>query len=58
MKTDDEYESRSLIFNQKWLFKKVKMIVSRLDTKVNLRVSLHTVVLNYTIMKLYPSESS
>ena len=58
VKTDDNYESKSLIFDHEWLFKKVKMIVSGLDTKVNLRVSLHAAMLNYMLMKQYPNETN
>ena len=58
LKTYDDYESKSLIFDHEWLFKKVKMIVSGLDTKVNLRVSLHAAVLNYMLMKQYPNETN
>ena len=58
VKTDDDYESKSLIFDHEWLFKKVKMIVSGLDTKVNLRVSLHAAMLNYMLMKQYPNETN
>ena len=34
------------------------MIVSGLDTKVNLRVSLHAAMLNYMLMKQYPNETN
>ena len=58
LKTDEDYEAKSTIFDHRWLFKKVKMIVSGLDTKVNLRVSLHTAMLNYMLMKQYPNETN
>ena len=51
LKTDEDYESKSLIFDHRWLFKKVRMIISGLDTKVNLRVSLHEAILNFMLMK-------
>ena len=58
LKTDDDYESKSRFFDHRWLFRKVKMIVAGLDTKVNLRVSLHTAMLNYMLMKQYPNEAN
>ena len=58
LKTDDEYEAKSKVFDHRWLFEKVKMIVSGLDTKVNLRVSLHTAMLNYMLMKQYSNETN
>ena len=51
LKTDDDYEPKSLISDHRWLFRKVKMIMSGLDTKVNLRVSLHAAMLNYMLVK-------
>jgi len=44
IKTDDEYEKRSKSFNCAWLLRKVKTTVSGIDTKTNLRVSLHAVI--------------
>ena len=41
LKTDEDYEDKSKVFNYESIMHKVKMIVSSLDTKVNLRVSLH-----------------
>ena len=43
IKADAKFEEK----NYKWLLPKVKTIVSKLGTKVNLRVSLHAVVQNY-----------
>ena len=34
LKTDDDYESKSWVFDHRWIFRKVKMIVAGLDTKV------------------------
>ena len=56
LKTDVEYETKSQSFDHVWLFKKVKMIMSGLDTKVNVRVSLHSAMLNYMLMRQYQSE--
>ena len=50
LKTDKDYEAKSTIFDHRWLFKKVKMIVSGLDTEINLRVSQRE--LEY--LNLYP----
>ena len=58
LKTDDDYESKSQSFDHSWLFKKVKMIVSGLDTKMNVRVSLHAAMLNYMLMKQYQYETN
>ena len=49
LKTGEDYEDKSKVFNYKWIMHKVKMIVSGLDTKVNLRVSLHAAMLNYVL---------
>ena len=51
LKTDAGYESRSIAFDYQWVLEKVKMIVAGLDTKVNLRVSLHAAMLNYMLLK-------
>ena len=51
LKTDAEYEKKSKIFNYKWILNKTKVIVSGLDTKVNLRVLLYAAITNYINMK-------
>ena len=51
LKADTNSEEKSRVFDYKWLLKKVKSIVSGLDTKVNLRVSLHVAMLNVLTMK-------
>ena len=51
IKADSEFETKSKAFNYAWLFEKVKAIVSGLDTKVNLRVSLHDVIFNFMLLK-------
>ena len=58
IKTDSKYEEKSKIFDYAWLFEKVKTIVSGLDTKVNLRVSLHDVMLNFMLLKQFPNETN
>ena len=51
LKADEEYEERSKDFDYVWILEKVKVIVLGLDTKVNLRVSLHDVISNYMLIK-------
>ena len=58
IRADSDFETKSKIFDYKWLFDKVKTIVSGLDTKVNLCVSLHDVVLNYIILNQQSHESN
>ena len=58
MKSDAEYEEKSKAFDCSWILIKREIIVSGLDTKVNLRVSLHTSILNFTIMRQYDNESN
>ena len=55
LKTDEEHESKSRSFDHGWLFKKVKMIVSGLNTKVNVTTSLHAAILNYMLMRQCPN---
>ena len=43
--------------DSKWILEKVKMIVSGMDTKMNLRVLLHAAILNYMLLKQYPNET-
>ena len=58
LKADSEYDEKSRVFDYEWLFKKVKSIVSGLDTKVNLRVSLHASMLNFLTMRQGESETN
>ena len=58
IKADSEYEVKSKIFDHKWLFEKVKKVVSGLDTKVNLRVSLHSTMIIFLLTKQQPNESN
>ena len=58
IRTDSEYEEKSKKFDHAWLFQKVKMIVSGLDTKVNLRVSLHDVIINFMLLKQFSNETN
>ena len=57
-RTDSEYEQKSKIFDHAWLLQKVKTIVSGLDTKVNLRVSLHDVIINFMLLKQFGNETN
>ena len=58
IRTDLEYEVRSKRFDYAWLLGKVKVIVSGLDTKVNLIVSLHDVILNFMLLKQFGNETN
>ena len=58
IKADEDHESKSKAFDHQWLFEKVKKIVSGLDTKVNLRVSLHATIINFMLTKQQPHESN
>ena len=58
LKADEEYEEKSKDFDHAWLFKKIKIIVSGLDTKVNLRVSLHDTMTNFFLLKQQAHESN
>ena len=58
LNTNDECESKCCSFGHGWLFKKGEMIVSALDTKVNVKMSLHAAMLNYMLMKKYPNETN
>ena len=58
LKADEEHEEKSGDFFCAWILKKVKMIVSDLDTKVNLRVSLHDAISNYTLIKQQTCEKN
>ena len=51
LKDDSDYDVKSHNFDYEWLFKKVKAIVSGLDAKLNVRVSLITVISNFINMK-------
>ena len=58
LKADEEYEEKSADFNYAWILEKLKMIVSGLDTKVNLRVSLHDAITNYIMLKQQTYETN
>ena len=58
LKTDYEHESNSRSFDYGCLLKKVKMIVSGLDTKVNVKASLHASMLSHMFMKKCPKETN
>lgn len=58
LKADAEYEVKTKTFDHEWLFKKVKAIVLGLDTKVNLRVSLHAAILNFFNMRQWENETN
>ena len=58
LKADSDYDDKSRIFDYEWLLKKVKAIISGLDTKVNLRVSLHPAIANFINMRQYDNETN
>ena len=58
IKTDSDYETKSKAFDCTWILKKVKTITSGLDTKVNLRVSMHTALLNFMLLRQFSDESN
>ena len=51
LKADAEHNQKSRNFYYKWTFGKVNTIVSGLDNKVNLRVSLHDAISNFILLK-------
>jgi len=55
IKADTDYGAKSKIFDYKWLFKKAKKVVSGLDSKVNLRVSLYSTMINLLLTKQQPN---
>ena len=57
LKADSEYEEKTKDFDCAWILTKVKAITSGLDTKVNLRVSLHTALLNFMLVRQFNDES-
>ena len=58
LRGDKEYEVKSKAFNCAWILEKVKTITSGLDTKVNLRVSLHDTLLNFMLLRQFPDETN
>lgn len=58
LRADSEFEMKSKALDHEWLFEKVKIIVSGLDTKVNLRVSLHDVMFNFILLKQQQHETN
>ena len=58
LKVDEEYEETSKVFDYVWILEKVKMVVSGLDTKINLRVSLHDAIFNYVSIKQQSYETN
>ena len=58
VKTDDEYKKRSKSFYCAWLLKKVKRTISGIDTKINLRVSLHAAMIIFLLLKQYSNNKN
>ena len=57
IKMDDKYEKRSKNFDCTWLLKKVKTVISGIDTKINLKVSLHTAMTIFLLLKQYGNKT-
>ena len=55
---DAEYVEKSKMFDQAWILEKVKIVVQGLDTKVNKRVTMHSAIYNFMLMKQYDIESN
>ena len=51
LKADSDYEDKSKDFDHAWIFNKVKTIVAGLDKKLNLRVTLHSALTSYILLK-------
>ena len=56
LKVDKVFEAKSKKFNCSWIL--LKTITSGLDTKVNLRVSLHTAIMNVMLLRQFGDESN
>ena len=50
--------SKSNTFDHAWIIEKVKTIVLGLDTKVNKRVSMHSAMMSFMLMKQYDNEAN
>ena len=58
LKAEDEFEEKSRKFDAIWILKMVKTIVYEIDTKIILRVSLHTAMTTFSTMKYYSNEAN
>ena len=58
LKADKEYASKSKVFDHAWIIDKVKTIVLGLDTKVNKRVTMHSSIMSFMLMKQYDNETN
>ena len=58
LKADEECEENSGGFIYAWILEKVKMIVSGLDTKAKLRVSLNDVISSHMMIKKQTYETN
>ena len=58
IEADKEHKMKSKSFDHEWILEKVKKIVSGLDTKVYLRVSCHTALIDYMLLKQYINETN
>ena len=55
---DKDYEVKSKEKDCGWILIKIKTITSGLDTNVNLRVSLHSALLNFTLLRQFNDETN
>ena len=58
LKADKEFASKSKTFDHAWIIEKVKTIVLGLDTKVNKRVTMHSAMMSFMLMKQYDNEAN
>ena len=58
LKADKEFLTKSKSFDCAWILMKVKKIVLGLDTKVNKRVTMHSAMMSFMLMKQCDHESN
>ena len=58
IKSEDLYEEKSKLFDCVWILKTCKSIVCGVDTKASPRLSLHTALLSFLLLKQYGNESN
>ena len=51
LKANADFESKLKVFDYKWLLHEAKIVMTGLDTKVNLRVSLHGMMMTSILLK-------
>ena len=58
LKADKEYLAKSKTFDHAWIIDKVKIIVLGLYTKVNKRVTMHSAIMSFMLIKQYDNETN